>query len=100
MSRETPKFRDTRGWPAKSSFFLLQKSVAKVKFSRRHLRQIGAAMLVGYARVSTDDQDLTLQRAALTEAGCKRVYEEKASGAKRSSPELTRMLDQLVPAMW
>ena len=34
-------------------------------------------MLVGYARVSTDDQDLTLQRAALTGAGCKRLYEEK-----------------------
>jgi DNA invertase Pin-like site-specific DNA recombinase len=29
-------------------------------------------MLTGYARVSTDDQDLTLQRAALKEAGCKR----------------------------
>ncbi len=52
-------------------------------------------MLVGYARVSTDDQDLTLQRAALTGAGCKRLYEEKASGAKRSRPKLTRMLDQL-----
>ncbi len=52
-------------------------------------------MLVGYARVSTEDQDLTLQRAALTGAGCKRVYEEKVSGAKRARPELTRMLDQL-----
>ena len=52
-------------------------------------------MLVGYARVSTDDQDLTLQRTALKGAGCKRVYEEKVSGAKRSRPELSRMLDQL-----
>ena len=52
-------------------------------------------MLVGYARVSTDDQDLTLQRTALRRAGCKRVYEEKVSGAKRSRPELSRMLDQL-----
>lgn len=52
-------------------------------------------MLVGYARVSTEDQDLTLQRAALMGAGCKRVYEEKVSGAKRARPELTRMLDQL-----
>ena len=52
-------------------------------------------MLVGYARVSTEDQDLTLQRAALSGAGCKRVYEEKVSGAKRVRPELTRMLDQL-----
>jgi len=52
-------------------------------------------MLVGYARVSTDDQELTLQRAALKGAGCRRIYEEKASGAKRARPELTRMLDQL-----
>jgi DNA invertase Pin-like site-specific DNA recombinase len=52
-------------------------------------------MLVGYARVSTDDQDLTLQRATLNKAGCKRLYEEKISGAKRQRPELNRLLDQL-----
>ena len=52
-------------------------------------------MLTGYARVSTDDQDLTLQRTALTEAGCKRIFQEKASGAKRDRPELARMLEQL-----
>jgi DNA invertase Pin-like site-specific DNA recombinase len=52
-------------------------------------------MLVGYARVSTDDQDLSLQRAALKKAGCKRLYEEKISGAKRQRPELNRLLDQL-----
>jgi DNA invertase Pin-like site-specific DNA recombinase len=52
-------------------------------------------MLVGYARVSTDDLDLTLQRAALKKAGCKRLYEEKISGAKRQRPELNRLLDQL-----
>ena len=52
-------------------------------------------MLTGYARVSTDDQDLTLQRAALKEAGCQRTFEEKASGAKRDRPELARMLEHL-----
>ena len=52
-------------------------------------------MLVGYARVSTDDQDLTLQRTALKGAGCKRLYEEKVSGAKRQRPELSRLLDHL-----
>ena len=52
-------------------------------------------MLIGYARVSTDDQDLTLQRAALKDVGCKRVYEEKVTGAKRDRPQLVRMLDQL-----
>lgn len=52
-------------------------------------------MLIGYARVSTEDQDLRLQRAALAEAGCRKTFEEKASGAKRNRPELARMLDQL-----
>lgn len=52
-------------------------------------------MLIGYARVSTDDQDLRLQRAALAEAGCRRTFEEKVSGARRERPELARMLDQL-----
>jgi DNA invertase Pin-like site-specific DNA recombinase len=55
----------------------------------------GSAMLIGYARVSTDDQDLTLQRAALKEAGCRRVYEEKLSGARRDRPQLARLLDQV-----
>jgi DNA invertase Pin-like site-specific DNA recombinase len=52
-------------------------------------------MLIGYARVSTEDQDLTLQRAALKSTGCQRIYEEKISGANRSRPELNRLLDQL-----
>ena len=52
-------------------------------------------MLLGYARVSTDDQNLALQRAALHAAGCLRLYEEKASGAKRDRPELARLLGQL-----
>lgn len=52
-------------------------------------------MQLGYARVSTDDQDLTLQRAALHEAGCQRLYEEKVSGARRDRPELIRLLDAL-----
>ena len=55
----------------------------------------GHIMLIGYARVSTEDQDLALQREALKGAGCQRVYEEKVSGAKRSRPELNRLLDQL-----
>lgn len=52
-------------------------------------------MLIGYARVSTDDQDLRLQRAALKEASCQRTFEEKVSGAKRNRPELARMIEQL-----
>lgn len=52
-------------------------------------------MLLGYARVSTDEQDLSLQRRALREAGCRRLYEEKLSGAQRNRPELARLLDQV-----
>jgi DNA invertase Pin-like site-specific DNA recombinase len=52
-------------------------------------------MLIGYARVSTDDQDLALQRTALKEAGCRRLFEEKVSGAKRDRPQLARLLDQV-----
>jgi DNA invertase Pin-like site-specific DNA recombinase len=57
----------------------------------------GHPMLIGYARVSTDDQDLTHQRAALQAAGCRRIYEEKISGAKRDRPQLARLIDQLRP---
>ena len=52
-------------------------------------------MKIGYARVSTEDQRLTLQLDALKKADCTRIYREKVSGAYRDRPELNRMLDQL-----
>ena len=49
-------------------------------------------MLVGYARVSTQEQDLALQLDALREAGCSKMFEEKASGAQRERPALKAAL--------
>ena len=50
---------------------------------------------IGYARVSTRDQNLDLQTAALKQAKCDRIFEETMSGAKRERPELNRALDHL-----
>jgi len=52
--------------------------------------------LIAYARVSTQDQDTALQLDALREAGCKIIFQEKASGASRSGrPELASCLEQI-----
>lgn len=51
-------------------------------------------MLIGYARVSTEDQRLDLQRHALEEAGCERIYEDTAGGAAER-PALGQALAQL-----
>ena len=52
-------------------------------------------MIIGYARVSTDDQKLDAQTDALTAAGAGKVFAERISGSKRERPELNRLLDQL-----
>ncbi|WP_413808369.1 recombinase family protein [Streptomyces sp. OE57] len=53
--------------------------------------------LIGYARVSTDDQEAQLQHDALTEAGCARIFTDKASGKNTDRPELAAALDYLRP---
>jgi len=52
-------------------------------------------MKLGYARVSTEAQDNAAQLAALQQAGCRRIYEEKASGGRWDRPELQRLIEQL-----
>ncbi len=59
-------------------------------------------VVIGYARVSTEDQNLDLQRDALERAGCGRIYEDRASGTRADRPglelalEVARAGDQLV----
>ena len=50
-------------------------------------------MKIGYARISTDDQNLALQRDALTAAGCHAIYEDVKSGAKADRPGLKLALE-------
>ena len=52
-------------------------------------------MLIGYARVSTADQNLDLQIDALTKAGCNKVFDDKISGSRAERPGLTKTLEML-----
>jgi hypothetical protein len=54
-------------------------------------------VLLGYARVSTDDQDAAAQRRALEVAGCERIFKEKASGGRWDRPKLQNLIEQLRP---
>jgi DNA invertase Pin-like site-specific DNA recombinase len=52
-------------------------------------------MLIGYARVSTDDQNLNLQRDALKKASCEQIYTDQVSGTKAKRPGLEQALSHL-----
>src|SRR5215218_1452312 len=52
-------------------------------------------MLIGYARVSTEDQNLDLQRDALTNAGCEQIFTDRVSGTKAERKGLTEALSHL-----
>lgn len=52
-------------------------------------------MIIGYARVSTEDQNLDGQLDALKAAGAERIFADRITGTARSRPELDRLLDQL-----
>lgn len=53
------------------------------------------AMIIGYARVSTEDQNLDGQLDALKAAGAEKIFSDRITGTARSRPELDRLLDQL-----
>jgi DNA invertase Pin-like site-specific DNA recombinase len=71
--------------------------VAKKKVARARSSDAGEItskpMLIGYARVSTADQNLALQRDALTEAGCAKIFIEQMSGAVADRPALHDALE-------
>ncbi len=52
-------------------------------------------MKIGYARVSTKDQNLNLQKDALKKAGCKKIYSEQVSGARIERKQLDEMIKQV-----
>lgn len=54
-------------------------------------------MLIGYARVSTQEQETNAQIDALTKAGCECIYQEKRSGGNLRRPQLEQLLISLTP---
>lgn len=52
-------------------------------------------MKIGYARVSTEEQNLDVQLSLLRKDGCERIYKEKVSGVSKERPEFHKMLDQV-----
>lgn len=58
-------------------------------------KHAGGSLKIGYARVSTGDQILDMQIAALKAAGCDRIFEETASGAKSDRPILATAISHL-----
>ncbi len=56
-------------------------------------------MLIGYARVSTGDQNLDLQKNALVRAECEQIFEDTASGKNARRPGLRRAIRRLKPGI-
>jgi len=52
-------------------------------------------MKIGYARVSTKDQNLNLQMDDLKKAGCQKIFQEKITGATKERPQLQKMIEQV-----
>lgn len=71
------------------------KSYLKIKVAKRVVLHRIETMKIGYARVSTQEQNLDLQIDALTAHGCEKIYQEHASGKNTERPELESCLKAL-----
>jgi DNA invertase Pin-like site-specific DNA recombinase len=80
-----------------SGFSTLVTSVVRcpLRLIRSSLPSSSKGSLVGYARVSTGDQNIDLQTDALQAAGCARVFTDTASGSLAERPQLSAALDYL-----
>jgi DNA invertase Pin-like site-specific DNA recombinase len=70
---------------------------AVVKSTAKQIMKGSTGWKLGYARVSTQDQNLALQIAALEKFGCNRIFQEKLSATARHRPELNRLWKELRP---
>lgn len=81
------------------AFFILINSsqmVFSINSQNHEFRELqGHFILIGYARVSTHDQNLELQTEALTKAGCKKIFEDKISGSRAERPGLAKAQEAL-----
>ena len=88
-------FPETFGNHKNITYFCAKIGTKTSAINKWSLIVFGTSMIIGYARVSTQDQQTLRQIDQLKEFGCERIYEEKASGTKRDREELNRMMDAL-----
>ena len=89
----TKKTKAPRRPPRKTTRRPLTDKPKRNPWTRKDGENHRAGLLIGYARVSTLDQNLTLQRDALTEAGCEKIFTEQMSGAVTERPSLREALE-------